>query len=187
LDEFTQILEFVQKAFDEGSTAQDVESGLWQRMLNLDRRVYQAWLELFGDGDAGQRIVLKDGREVRRLADLHRREIRNLFGLFELMRTVYGTREVQKIEAVPFDVRLQLPAEQDLPGICRQQPGIQPTTGGVAGAGGGLHPPRYRQGERESGISLVCFFPAIAQTEVPGSIRRHSLICRAQLFCLICS
>ncbi len=109
LDEFAEILAFVQNAFQEGGTAHEVESGLWQRMLKLGRSVYQAWLDLFGDGDAGERIVLEDGREVRRLADLHRREIRNVFGLFELIRAVYGTREGQKIEAVPLDERLQLP------------------------------------------------------------------------------
>ena len=46
---------------------------------------------------------------MRRLNDLHRREIRNVFGLFELYRAVYGTREGQKIEAVPLDERLGLP------------------------------------------------------------------------------
>jgi hypothetical protein len=108
-DQFSEILAFVQQAFDEGSTAHEVESGLWRRMLQLGHNVFQAWLDLFGDGDAGERIVLEDGREVRRLGDLHRREIRNVFGLFELMRAVYGTREGQKIEAVPLDARLQLP------------------------------------------------------------------------------
>jgi hypothetical protein len=46
---------------------------------------------------------------VRRLVDLHRREIRNVFGLFALNRAVYGSREGQQIEAVPLDERLQLP------------------------------------------------------------------------------
>jgi hypothetical protein len=108
-DELAEILGFVQHAFQAGGTAHEVESGLWQRMLKLGRSVYRAWLDLFGDGDAGERIVLEDGRAVRRLVDLHRREIRNVFGLFELIRAVYGTREGQKIEAVPLDARLQLP------------------------------------------------------------------------------
>jgi hypothetical protein len=108
-DEFAEILAFVQTAYRQGRTAHEVECGLWQRMLRLGRSVYQAWLDLFGEGDAGERIVLADGREVRRLVDLHRREIRNVFGLFELMRAVYGSREGQKIEAVPLDERLQLP------------------------------------------------------------------------------
>jgi hypothetical protein len=71
--------------------------------------VFHAWLNLLGNGDAGDRIVLEDSREVRRLAGLHRREIQNVFGVFELMRAVYGTREGQKIEAVALDERLGLP------------------------------------------------------------------------------
>jgi hypothetical protein len=143
VDEFSEILACVQKAFDEGSTAHDVESGLWRRMLQLGHNVFQAWLDLFGDGDAGERIVLEDGREVRRLGDLHRREIRNVFGLFELMRAVYGTREGQKIEAVPLDARLQLPQELlPVAGLGSRTGGGQALCGGQphAGAHARLHP-----------------------------------------------
>ena len=108
-EQFAQILTFVQEGYQQGGTAHEIESGLWQRILKLGREVFQAWLDLFGDGDAGDQIVLEDGRERRRLADLHRREIQNVFGVFELMRAVYGTREGQKIEAVPLDERLGLP------------------------------------------------------------------------------
>jgi hypothetical protein len=111
--EFEEILGFVQKGFEDGFSAHEVECGLWQRMLNLGRSLYGSWLDLFGDGDAGERIVLEDGRELRRLEALHRREIQNVFGQFELERAVYGTREGQKIEAVPLDERLQLPQEKN--------------------------------------------------------------------------
>ena len=50
LDEFAEILGFVQTAYQEGGTAYDVEIGLWRRILELGRQVYGAWLELFGDG-----------------------------------------------------------------------------------------------------------------------------------------
>jgi hypothetical protein len=109
LNEFAEIMAFVQTSFHEGRTAHEVESGVWQRIRKLGRSIFGAWLELFGDGDAGNRMVLEDGREVRRLDALHRREIRNVFGLFELNRAVYATREGRKIEAVPLDERLQLP------------------------------------------------------------------------------
>jgi len=109
LEEFAKIMEFVRTSFQEERTAHEVETGVWQRILKLGRSVFGAWLDLFGDGDAGDRIVLEDGREVRRLAALHRREYQSVFGLFELMRAVYGTREGQKIEAVPLDERLGLP------------------------------------------------------------------------------
>ncbi|MEJ2330994.1 MAG: hypothetical protein P8Z33_14360, partial [Gammaproteobacteria bacterium] len=66
LEEFDEILAFVQHAFQAGGTAHEVESGRWQRMLKLGRSVYQAWLDLFSDGDAGERVVLEDGREAGR-------------------------------------------------------------------------------------------------------------------------
>lgn len=109
LDEFGEIQGFVQTMFQQGRPAHDVEKGLWERILKLGRSLFRAWLELHGDGDAGDRLVLKDGREVRRLEGLHRREIQNVFGPFALHRVVYGTREGQKIEAVPLDQRLKLP------------------------------------------------------------------------------
>ena len=108
-DEFGEILGCVQTMFQQGRTAHAVETGLWERMLKLGRSIFGAWLELSGDGDAGDRMVLEDGREVRRLEALHRREIQNVFGLFPLHRVVYGTREGQKIEAVPLDQRLGRP------------------------------------------------------------------------------
>jgi hypothetical protein len=77
-------------------------------MLKLGRSVFGAWLDLFGDGDVGDRVVLEDGREVRRLEALHPREIQNVFGLFELNRAVYGTREGQKIKALALDQCLGL-------------------------------------------------------------------------------
>jgi len=89
LEEFAEILEFVQTSFQQTRTAHEVETGLWQRMLNLGHSLFGAWLDLFGEGDAGDRIVLGDGRAVRRLDTLHGREVRNVFGLFELMRAVY--------------------------------------------------------------------------------------------------
>jgi len=72
-EEFGGILGFVQTAFQQGRTAHEVEKGLWERILKLGHSVYGAWLNLCGDGDAGDRIVLEDGREVPRLEALHRR------------------------------------------------------------------------------------------------------------------
>jgi hypothetical protein len=46
---------------------------------------------------------------LKRLERAHRREYQSIFGAFELVREVYGSREGQKIEYVPFDEQLQLP------------------------------------------------------------------------------
>ena len=39
-DEFAQILAFLQGAFEQGGTAHTVETGLWQRMLQLGRSLF---------------------------------------------------------------------------------------------------------------------------------------------------
>jgi hypothetical protein len=109
VEQFEAVLVFVQSAFDEGGTAHEVEQGLWERMLKLGHDVFQGWLDLFGAGDVEERLGLDDGCAARRLADLHRREIRHVFALFELRRAVYGSRAGQAIEAVPLDERLRLP------------------------------------------------------------------------------
>ncbi len=108
-DEFGEIIEFLQTAFQEEHAAHRVEEGLWRRMVKLGGECFGAWLALFGAGDAGEHVLLADGRKLKRLEELHRREYRSVFGLFELWRAVYGTREGQKIEHVPLDKRLQLP------------------------------------------------------------------------------
>ena len=108
-DEVLEMVGFLQTSFQEERAAHQVEEGLWRRVLKLGGYAFGAYFALFGDGDAGKQIVLEDGREVRRLDKLHRREYQSVFGPFELERAVYGTREGQKIEHVPLDERLQLP------------------------------------------------------------------------------
>jgi hypothetical protein len=63
-----------------------------------------------GSGDLGESLTLPDGRTIDRLEALHHRRYVSIFGLFDLMRTAYGSREGQKIDFVPLDNRLQLPA-----------------------------------------------------------------------------
>lgn len=43
---------------------------------------------------------------------MHHRRYVSIFGLFDLQRTAYGSREGQKIDFVPLDNRLQLPASE---------------------------------------------------------------------------
>jgi hypothetical protein len=108
-DEVQGVIDVLQSSYREGRAAHQVEEDLWRRVLKLGHHAFGAYLALFGDGDAGERVMREDGREVRRLERLHRRPYQSVFGLFELERAVYGTREGQKIEYVPLDERLQLP------------------------------------------------------------------------------
>jgi hypothetical protein len=61
-------------------------------------------------GDVGETLTLSDGQQCRRLPETHERRYVSIFGRFPIRRAVYGSREGQKIDCVPLDNRLQLPA-----------------------------------------------------------------------------
>ena len=67
---------------------------------------------LYGSCDVGEQVELSDGRTVKRLEKQHRRDYLSIFGELSTERAVYGTREGQKIDYIPLDVRLQLPASK---------------------------------------------------------------------------
>jgi hypothetical protein len=101
---------YVHQAADQGLPAHEVEQALWTRVLALGRQALGLFFHLQGSGDLGDTLELPDGQTVRRLEQAHTRDYRSVFGDFTLSRTVYGSREGQKIAFVPLDARLQLPA-----------------------------------------------------------------------------
>lgn len=109
LDRAGEIVSFVEKACKAGDAAHEVEEGLFRKLLGFGYQALGMFFSLCGDRDEGEEVILPDGRRVRRLDEPHRREYLSVFGLYELSRVVYGTREGQKIEYVPLDARLKLP------------------------------------------------------------------------------
>ena len=107
-----ELVEFIKVAVDDTEAAHKVEEGLWRRLLNLGWEAMQLFFNLHGDGDEGEQVTFTDGRQLKRLEQLHRRAYLSVFGEFELWRVVYGTREGQKIEHVPLDSRLKLPGSK---------------------------------------------------------------------------
>src|SRR5205823_11190145 len=87
-----------------------VESDLCDLAQRLCRQALSAFLDAHGSGDLGATLTLPDGQEVVRLEALHSRRYVSIFGEFTLQRTVYGSREGQRIAFVPLDNRLRLPS-----------------------------------------------------------------------------
>jgi hypothetical protein len=87
-----------------------VEHEIWRQVLSLGRHCLAQFLALQGEGDMGATIRPEAGQEWQRLEDRHSRRYVSIFGVFELSRVGYGSREGQKIAFVPLDNRLQLPA-----------------------------------------------------------------------------
>ncbi len=94
----------------EGASIQEVEKAVWGRVLKLGYLALRLFVQQAGEGDLGEEIELPGGRQVRRLPKPHKRVFLSVFGEMEIWRFVYGTREGQKIEHVPLDSRLDLPA-----------------------------------------------------------------------------
>lgn len=107
-----EIVAFVEQAVEARSAVHELERGLWERMLALGQGCLKLFFSLCGDGDEGEVLVLPEGRVLQRLPERHARPYQSVFGPFDLARVVYGTREGQKIEAVPLDERLRLPASK---------------------------------------------------------------------------
>jgi hypothetical protein len=109
LNKAREIVNFIEQAHKSGLAAYEVEQALLRRIIEMGCRALGMFFVLCGDGDEGEEITLAQGQSVRRLGELHKREYQSVFGLYELWRVVYGTREGQKIEHVPLDAKLNLP------------------------------------------------------------------------------
>jgi len=109
---FEELKDYVTNAAQEGQAAHEVELELWHRVLDIGHQAMGLFFGLQGTGDVGETLTLSDGRQVRRLEDLHERIYQSVFGSFTLHRAVYGTRQGQKIDCVPLDTRLQLPESE---------------------------------------------------------------------------
>lgn len=109
LKELAEVEAFLDASFREGTAMHEVERGVWETVLRLGRLLLTKFLDLHGTGDMGETVTLPNGTQCQRLPDVHERRYVSIFGEFSLSRTVYGTREGQKIAFVPLDNRLQLP------------------------------------------------------------------------------
>jgi hypothetical protein len=104
-----QLFDLVRSAARNGTPAHRVELSIWLILLALGRSAFGQFLDLLGSGDLGPTVELPDASTATRLPELHSRRYVSIFGLFQLLRTVYGSREGQKIDFVPLDNRLELP------------------------------------------------------------------------------
>ena len=112
LAEAAKLVDRVEHAYGQGEAVHELEQGLFTQLLRLGYQLLEGFFELCGAGDHGAQVALSDGRQVKRLERPHRREYQSVFGVHALERVVYGTREGQKIEYVPLDSQLQLPASK---------------------------------------------------------------------------
>jgi len=107
--EFEALKAGVREAAKNKEAIHVLEKRIWGSLLRLGKLLLQAFIQGLGKGDMGQTFTLEDGRRLNRLDELKRRRYLSIFGLIEIWRFVYGTREKQKHQAVPLDAQVQLP------------------------------------------------------------------------------
>jgi len=119
-----RLIEIVQQAGKEHTRVDEVERSIFTELLSTGFHLISAFVAAAGDGDTGETLeipIAGDGpppeegpapatRTLRRLEKPHTRSFVSIFGKLEITRYVYGTREGQKIEAIPLDAQLGLPA-----------------------------------------------------------------------------
>lgn len=125
-EKIEQLIENIRHAGREGRRIDEVERTVLSELLQVGFHLIKAFVEQAGDGDLGESIEVSvespkgtcgsgsqpasPARTLRRLEEPHTRPYTSIFGKLTITRRVYGTREGQKIEAVPLDARLGLPA-----------------------------------------------------------------------------
>jgi hypothetical protein len=102
--------QWLYQAAQDGSSAHEVERGLFAKLLALGHILFQGFLKQVGPGDFGEDVTLDDGRVVHRSPRQHERPLTTVFGDFIVARWVYAQRDKAKCEFIPTDQRLQLPA-----------------------------------------------------------------------------
>jgi hypothetical protein len=107
--EFERIAEYVRKAGEDGERIDLVEQQVNEGVRKMGLALMQGFVAGQGSGDVGETFEF-EGRVLRRLEKVHERRYVSIFGELTISRQVYGSRETQKLEVIPLDARLGLPA-----------------------------------------------------------------------------
>jgi len=106
--EFDSMLTMLKEAISKGLQLHEVESNLWDRLLRIGHLSIQGYIDSQGTGDLGTTLEYQ-GRSLKKLDNLFGRRYVSVFGEHVIQRSVYGTRETQKLELIPLDAKLGLP------------------------------------------------------------------------------
>jgi hypothetical protein len=108
-EQLQALFAFVQQSSQQQLRLDEVERGLFSRLLQLGFSLLTAYVAAAGDGNVGDTATDHSDQTWKRLPEPHSRPYRSIFGLLSIARFVYGTREGQKIQQVPLDATLGLP------------------------------------------------------------------------------
>jgi hypothetical protein len=100
--------DFALRSARDGATLDELERGVFERMLAMGFAAVQMFLGAQGDGDLGPDLQV-DGRTLQRSETPHHRPLRTVFGEHTVTSYVYSSGDKRKIELRVIDARLNLP------------------------------------------------------------------------------
>ena len=107
--QFDETIDFIRQAGNDQLRMDEVERGLWRRLLAMGLAMLKAFVAQAGDGNAGETIE-QDGQTLHRIDATRERRYVSIFGALAISRCVYAVREKQR-EQAPLDAQLGLPAD----------------------------------------------------------------------------
>jgi hypothetical protein len=107
--QFEEMVEFLRRASKDELRIDELERGLWRRLLAMGLAMLETFVAEAGDGDVGETIE-QDGQTLRRLDATRERRYVSIFGALAIPRRVYAVREKQR-EQAPLDAQLGLPED----------------------------------------------------------------------------
>ena len=110
LGQALQRTDLVDRSVQGGKSFDEVERGVFQKVLAIGRSAVNLFLKEQGDGDLGENVITKEGVTLDRSETVMPRPVRSIFGEHSFEAFVYSRGPKQKIELRPIDARLNLPA-----------------------------------------------------------------------------
>jgi hypothetical protein len=100
---------FVRRSARTGSSLDEAERGVLDRVLILGRTALDLFLKAQGDGDLGETVTTKEDKILYRSESVMPRKLRTIFGKHTFQSFVYSRGFKEKIELRPIDARVNLP------------------------------------------------------------------------------
>lgn len=107
VEEIERLEAFLADSLEQEARVDQVERGLFERLIRMGFGLLRTFVAAAGDGDLG-RVLEYNGRRLRRRKAS--RKYRSIFGVLDIVRFVYAMGNHQKVEVAPLDKRLGLPA-----------------------------------------------------------------------------
>jgi hypothetical protein len=106
------LVAFVRRGAKEGVSFDDVERGVFHRLLDMGRLAIDLFLDAQGDGDLGPSVEVDQGKTLYRSDTTVTRPLRTIFGAHVVQAYVYAAGSNRKIELRPIDARINLPQQK---------------------------------------------------------------------------